>query len=366
MNGSITYTLKDSGGVNVSGSPIAGVSKAPLTSGTYAGPVPPATPAYFATLTLPAIGQYTQSAVATFTAVIPDDQTTANCTGSATIATVNRPYFKVLGGDIVSVSTTAAVEGWNQFGGTYPGCAVAVVTNGNCGSGVEGLLLAANTTAGIKSGLGLSGPKAATLSNTAGSATWGGAFGSTAGFFTAPAYPVAADSGATLAATGIPANQSVVHYHNGSVTITGNVTYNPAAYGNIKQIPHFRLIATGDIYIAPGVTQLDGEYISTGGSIYTCHNGAWGSPIDTSITNIYTACEANNLVVNGALIAKSIHLTRVKGTLRNAVETDTTTNRANIAEIIQFSPELYLSPGTTTNVSVGGAYDKLSALPPLF
>jgi hypothetical protein len=323
---------------------------------------------------VPNVGLYSQSASLNLTRVVPDDPTSAPCPAN-NVTVANRPYFKVLGGDIISLGTNSVVAGWNQFGGTYPGCTAPVISNGQCGAGVEGFLLAANQTLGVKSGLALGGTRAATLSNTSGNATWGGAYGDTGGFFSAPSYGPSAsatDPGPTLA-TGaggitVPANTKVEYYRAGSVRITGSgIRYAPGAYGNMNIIPHFRLIATGDIYISSSVTQLDGEYISTGGSVYTCHDAdAWGSPINTSATNIYAACSANNLVVNGSLVGRSVRLTRTKGTLRNATDTDITTNSTNIAEIIQFSPEIYLSPSPNGVVEeVGSTYDSLSALPPL-
>jgi hypothetical protein len=236
------------------------------------------------------------------------------------------------------------------------------------------MVIAAGITNGVKSNQKESviGPlKYTTLSNTVGDPSWGGAFGTPN--FAAPVYTTA---GAVALAPGswagnpnVPANTRVTYTVAGNLRITGNVVYAPAAFGNLSSLPHIRVLVSGDIYIDPSVTQLDGEYIATG-AVYTCHSAAWSVPIAAN-QYIYGTC-ATPLTVNGALIGRTIKLTRTAGTLRAANGGDVIWNgssypsQANVAELIKFTPEIYLSaPGTTPTFPAGANYDSIVSLPPL-
>ncbi|HEX5744352.1 MAG TPA: hypothetical protein VFX84_02790 [Candidatus Saccharimonadales bacterium] len=125
-----------------------------------------------------------------------------------------------------------------------------------------------------------------------------------------------APSGATVhsgnytvgAKSNVSNNQSV--FVNGNVRITGNVTYINS--WNIDSAPSFVLRATGNIYIDPGVTRLDGTYISNK-TIYTCSNNSF-SPKPASA--MHNGCK-NQLVFNGSVVAKKINLMRTFGSLRD-------------------------------------------------
>ncbi|HVI60728.1 MAG TPA: hypothetical protein VM535_01085, partial [Candidatus Saccharimonadales bacterium] len=112
--------------------------------------------------------------------------------------------------------------------------------------------------------------------------------------------------------SGISNNQSV--FVNGDVYINGNITYaNNWAAANA---PSFVLRATGNIYIAPGVTQLDGLYISRN-TIYTCGvNNGGGNFAVPAAGSIYSTCK-NQLVIFGNFIAKKVNLLRTFGSLRD-------------------------------------------------
>src|SRR5690606_4776520 len=75
---------------------------------------------------------------------------------------------------------------------------------------------------------------------------------------------------------GIGAGRHVTIYVNGNAYISNNITYQSTTYGNIGQIPSFRLIVRGNIYVAPGVTELNGLYVAmsngtpNSGKFYTC------------------------------------------------------------------------------------------------
>jgi hypothetical protein len=364
-------------------------------------PPPAATVSYPASggpIIMSARGDFIASASASWSASFGSYSGVELCEGSVAaqgteVGVVGRPYFKVRGGDLVSYGTS--VRGFNQYGRTFDpvsGCTGAVV--GRCGAGVEGGIQANGSVGGVASGYrGTQSPalKSRTIANTLGGAfgAWGGGYAgivpaapdyeipSTATSF--PGFGAVAPNTirefvgmATLSSGVVPSGARITVYVDGDVRITGSgITYATAAgYTDRTAIPHFRLIAKGNIYIESSVAQLDGEYIAEG-LVYTCHNSGWNTPINNA--NIMDPCDNTNLVVNGALIGDSIKLTRTGGHDRYATEADAVysggyINAANIAEIIQFTPELFLArPATSpTNYPVSGKYNSITALPPLF
>jgi hypothetical protein len=102
----------------------------------------------------------------------------------------------------------------------------------------------------------------------------------------------------------VTGSQSV--FVEGDVTITGNVKFGATPAGHPDQAPSFVLHATGNIKIAPGVTQLDGMYVSDK-NIYTC---------ETASSNKYQACK-NQLLVHGSFVANQVKLQRTFGSLRD-------------------------------------------------
>ncbi len=383
LSGSINYRLTNSGGSNVAGTPqntpaIANVN------GTYT------VPAHFSAVTVPTAGRYYQRATVNLTRQIPDDPASLPpCEGVSTpgvpLDVAQKPYFKVVGGDVITFYPATQIRGWNQAlagitytAGTVVPCA-ASAANGRCGSAVQGSILSANTVAsansGVKSGSTYVGPKFHTLANVgsgAAGSTWGGGFGTPSGMLP----PVFSTTGATaLPATwtgyaNVPASLRRTYVATGNLYITGNVTYASGSFGSVATIPRIRVIATGNIYIAPGVSQLDGEYIA-GGTIYTCGNPSWGD-VPNATTNIYNTGCNSTLTVNGSLVGSAVKLTRLAGTLRAATDDEmrwngsSYPNRANIAEVINFTPEIYLSnPGGTIDFPAGSRYDSIIALPPV-
>ena len=107
----------------------------------------------------------------------------------------------------------------------------------------------------------------------------------------------------------------------GDVYIANNIQYsNTGSYGNLADIPTFKLVVKGNIYIDKSVTRLDGVYIAqprndagfTGGTIYTCSTGSTGTQQD--FTDYYNECQ-NKLQVNGAFVAQDVKLLRTGNTL---------------------------------------------------
>jgi hypothetical protein len=383
-----------SGPIAVGGSATYGAGTAPTV--TY-----PSTPASGAIVT--SAGNFTATGSASYVATAGGYSGTIPCSGSLGAggnggSGVFRPYFKVLGGDIITYGTT--VRGYNQQGVTFDpitACATAI----RCGAGVESALQVQGTIDGVpsrfKQATGGLGQKTLTYANTLGGAyaTWGGGFGGGTPVVNynipaAPNFPGFVSIGANteseytynsanLSGGTVSSGSRITIYRSGNVRITSNIVYaGSGGYASRDSIPHLRIIATGNIYIDPAVNQLDGEYIALG-QVYTCHNGVWAVPI---ATNIHDSCDDSSLIVNGALVGDSIKLTRTVGTRRNAQTSDGSTggcvaptglsrgycNTANIAEIIQFTPELFVArpASSPVNETTTGKYNSITSLPPLF
>ena len=165
--------------------------------------------------------------------------------------------------------------------------------------------------------------------------------------------------------------------------INGNIVYAGAGagYPGLASIPHIKFVVLsggvagkGNININGSVSQIDAELVAEG-SIDTCYNLA---------LNAYNTCSvaagASPLVVNGSLAASKVKMGRLVGTLRESRPEDGSRvgpcpapiangycNFNNIAEIIQFTPEVYLSnPAEAPPTPTGNRYDSITALPPLF
>jgi hypothetical protein len=166
--------------------------------------------------------------------------------------------------------------------------------------------------------------------------------------------------------------------------IDENVTYEdsaggPTGWSSVEDIPSFYLIVRGDIYIDSSVTSLDGVYIAqkradnTGGHIFTCTSGHALFP-DAAL---YTSCQ-NKLTITGTFIANQVRFLRTKGTASKSIpDSGGTLNEGpndpsdNIAEVFNFSQEMYLAPPPSILNSVNGGsnssgrYDSITSLPPI-
>jgi hypothetical protein len=156
-------------------------------------------------------------------------------------------------------------------------------------------------------------------------------------------------------------------YVAGDVYIANDIRYN-TGYTSLGDIPRLIIVASGDINIAPGVKQLDGLLVANG-TISTCA-GASG-PED--VNNLLNNCN-NQLIINGGLLANKINFYRSLGSLRDSQKNDDGVTRNNAAEIINYTPEMYLAPliGSVSGGGGGGGdynvppYDAITSLPPIF
>jgi len=115
----------------------------------------------------------------------------------------------------------------------------------------------------------------------------------------------------------------------------------------------------GNIYIAPGVTQLDGFYIAqassgsaTNGVIYTCASAPFtAAPLNRNLQNTCSTA----LTVNGSFNARQVWLLRTAGTLSTTP-----------AEKFNYVPELWLSAPFDNGLGgTSGDYDSITSLPPV-
>lgn len=309
---------------------------------------------------------------------------------SFTFIVANAPYFAVNGGDVqvgdcmetgpstsIDNDAAASVVGWNRENSA----------GGFAGAGVQYAALAlgylqdfatdqGNTTSASKLGFAntgllddsyLSGPGT-------GTDTYGGGFGGYQScvpdyYGTPPSSQVKPD-GYTQPATPVSNGTHTTIYVNGNAFINGDIIYTGSgSYANVSDIPSFTLIAKGgNIYIEPGVTQLDGLYVAepdssgNGGTIYTCTtvpdtqvaNG--DSNLTVSRASYYDTC-GQHLTINGAFIAQAVELLRTTGTLY--------ASPTNPAETFNFNPELWLGSANSAN-TLGDSADSITDLPPIF
>ncbi len=316
---------------------------------------------------------------------------------------VRLPYHRAFGGDVrvgsgfknsagnCATDIAARVIGWNNDGPyTGAGSQLAVFAFHDIGEFVSGQLRTNATQ-----------PKPLTFANTnpsrnnEGTGTYGGGLmdGQAA---CAPDYyddGVASATGTLGGSTGANVPEAVyshtgnltitggnlglgtgsrTFYVDGDVTITDNVTYAPGSYNDIGNIPSFRLIVRGNIYVMPDVSELDGIYVAqprsdgTKGRFYTCAPG--GSPPTTAAQLNDTGpngCRFTKLTVYGAVIADLIKFTRSSGTLSQAANTALSPSQDGVSstsgEVFFMTPEAWL----TSDFGGGAEFDSVTTLPPV-
>lgn len=192
-------------------------------------------------------------------------------------------------------------------------------------------------------------------------------------------YSASAGAGTTFSLTtadvNIAAGTRVTIFVNGNVFIGNNIRYTLDKESNV---PKFALVVKGSIYIAAGVTQLDGLYIAQpasnsdqtvqndDGDIWTCHPNNTAPLLYTDVGNCTT-----KLTINGALIAKQVNFMRTNGDIGSAGTSEDTLSNAqgssNIAETINYTPAMeiggpFFNPPTPSSLPI----DSLISLPPIF
>jgi hypothetical protein len=210
-------------------------------------------------------------------------------------------------------------------------------------------------------------PKRLTFANTSGTfgADWGSAQSVCYDYFnkeynaadaSRPGIKKVADyqaSNQPATETNLANGNRLTVYVTGDAILDRNITYTSTAWASTAEIPSYRLIVKGNIFITNNVTQLDGFYFA-GGNIYTCSNTA-----KTTTFPGYENC-TNPLTVNGAFEALgSVKYWRTGGSL--AADTP--------AEVFKFSPEMLLGVWMNSASDPSGADNPIQSvisLPPVF
>jgi|GEM_PF-3665066 len=258
----------------------------------------------------------------------------------------NTPLFKVYNGSVSAggafksaspnCSGGGVLASWNNDSGTFP--------SGDYGASAQIGALALGPITGFASNQSAFSNNAAGLSFANSvlaaksppdtySPALGGNFNTAAGAgycFTdvVPPAGVSPTAGpvtlpAKTIAPGASQDQSVfVNGANGNVYISGNILYkgdngltgSAASWNSPSDVPSFVLHATGNIYISPSVTELDGLY-EANGKIYTCaFNTAPYSAVP--LNQMYTNCN-KQLTVYGKFVANQVNMARTFGSLRD-------------------------------------------------
>lgn len=192
-------------------------------------------------------------------------------------------------------------------------------------------------------------------------------FGGSLGALDSGKY-IANPGGSNLSLSGsINAGKNISLFVDGNIYITSNIQYS-AGY-NDTNTPKLAIVARGNIYIDPGVTQLDGFYIAqpkTGvadsGNVWTCHDNSTTVPTGQWL---YDNCRVTRLDVNGALVAKQVQLTRVRGDVASAAPNEGL-NSGYVAEVFNYTPEMVVGGGFFNQTSNFGRIQSLVNLPPVF
>jgi hypothetical protein len=333
---------------------------------------------------------------------------------------VNKPYVNIFGADVNAgggfTGTTC-----NNPGGIKTYLRTTGLRGAGSGVQIGALSIGAVNgfnSASLRGGAPVSSTGLTFANNTVAAANGPGApalGGNMGGTHCAPDYYSAMPSGLTASTSAGPitidgTSDGPTHYNpggsgNGTLTIAGgNVanTKNPAIYvdgnvyitgsgiryisadnfGTIENVPSMYIIARGgNIYIDPGVTQLDGTYVAEpsggkGGSIYTCATAAGR----VALKQMLDSCR-KQLVINGSFVAQHMYLDRSYGSLRvsqngeylrqgtpqDCGDSGVSALGDCAAEIFNWSPESLLSQPSITPDSgpTTGKYDFITSLAPV-
>jgi|GEM_PF-4238759 len=301
---------------------------------------------------------------------------------------VNRPYMRVYGGDVLAGAGFAGTDANNNetCGVNASGTFISFQRfNGSqqYGSGVQVGAFSASqiidfSSAFLRTSSPIA-PKGLTFANSGSgspSTTYGGGVdlnnvGCAPDFYATrePGAEVYNSSTAIAGRVLAPGEKKTI-YVNGDAFIAGPITYaNSGGYASLELIPSFRLVVSGNIYVAPSVGQLDGMYIAqprsgvaNSGRFYTCGQND-STPVPTA-AELVSQC-TGQLRVNGAIVVQNIKPNRLNGTLRNAPANEPYTS-GNIAESILYGLEVWGKPGLPTpREGRTGTYDAITALPPI-
>jgi hypothetical protein len=177
------------------------------------------------------------------------------------------------------------------------------------------------------------------------------------------------NSPVTINGGNIPNGKHITIYVTGNVSITGPITYASTSWATTDEIPSFKLVVNGSIFIGNTVSQLAGDYVAVPnagyhtmpnpfnnvkpGTIVTCSVGTTPqTPATASISAIVNGCN-HQLTVYGSFSANQVWLLRTWGTMGSNVPAE---------QFIQ-GPESWLSTGDSG--SIDPSYKSIVGLPPV-
>jgi hypothetical protein len=138
----------------------------------------------------------------------------------------------------------------------------------------------------------------------------------------------------------------------------GTNTLNYAAATSLANIPSFKVIASGNIYVDANVTQLDGQYIAQGGNFITCAQNVAGNYGLSGVGAIGT-CNKQLKIYGFVAAGKAVVPNRTLGDFAGAagqVETP--------GEFFYYNPQMWLTGGSTSGGGVG-SWQAVTSLPPI-
>jgi hypothetical protein len=182
-----------------------------------------------------------------------------------------------------------------------------------------------------------------------------------------------------FASTLVPPEKRVTIYNEGRTVIgrISSVGAEKLAYDTtsswdfVSDIPLVKVVTKGNMFIDDNYDQVDGLYIAVPneinpdntGEIHTCSSFAQGIDVTRpSLNQNFVALSCNRkLEINGAFIAKRVHLLRTNGNIESGLRGEPY-GSGNIAEVFRFSPEMYLA--LLSNAGGSGRFDSILSLPP--
>lgn len=153
-------------------------------------------------------------------------------------------------------------------------------------------------------------------------------------------------------------------YIEGNLYIDGPInSINYASdWNSIADIPSLHVYVKGNIYIAPGITNLVGFYVAQDGIINDCTDAAGTLYAD----NLLLSNCGTQLKVRGAFVANKVKLLRAVNSLRNAQpSTESSFAGSAGAEVFGFGPELYLVAPEDISGTTSRGYSFYTSLPPV-
>ncbi|MDQ3093601.1 MAG: hypothetical protein M3Q70_00280 [bacterium] len=160
-------------------------------------------------------------------------------------------------------------------------------------------------------------------------------------------------------------------YVSGNVFINGSSLVYTSGWANVAAVPYMVIVATGNIYIHPTVTNLDGFIISKN-NIFTCYDPSNINAAITAPVGGGHPCINTRLTVNGALLARKVNLWRLGGSVGlSTVDERYSTSSTRAGETIRLSPEYFFASQAEQPLNGAGGnadrtYDAIISLPPTF